>query len=194
MLTLLFKIIRRLKIWVQQLLLSLKVVEYKYLYKERFNIAGSLNAGKGFNIYFDASKSTLQIYHQVVFRNGCELRTGQDGALTIGHHTFFNNYCSVQCFGKINIGNNCQFGEGVKLYDMNHRFNDPGVLISEQGYHVGEIIIGNNCWVGSNVTILKNVTIGDNVVIGANCLIYKSVPSNSLVVHNENLVITNRRD
>ncbi|MEO6231202.1 MAG: acyltransferase [Ferruginibacter sp.] len=194
MLTIVFKIIRKIKLWIHRLLHSLKMSEYQYLYKERFKVARNVTAGNDFNIYFDVSNSQLEISGNVSFRNGCELRTGQDGILSIGHNTFFNNYCSLQCFGKISIGNNCQFGESVKMYDMNHRFSDPNKLISDQGYSVGEIIIGNNCWIGSNVTILKNVTIGDNVVIGANCLIYKSVPANSLVVHNENLVITNRRD
>lgn len=55
------------------------------------------------------------------------------------------------------------------------------VPISQHGFSVADVIIGDNCWIGSDVIILKGVTIGDNVVIGAKCLIYKDIPSNSIV-------------
>jgi len=61
--------------------------------------------------------------------------------------------------------------------------------VSNQGYTIGKIKIGNNCWIGSHVVILKDVTIGDNVVIGAGCIIHKSIPGNSVVMNNQNLLI-----
>ncbi len=45
----------------------------------------------------------------------------------------------------------------------------------------GEIVIGNNVWIGDKVTILSGVRIGDNVIIGANSVVTKDIPSNSLV-------------
>jgi acetyltransferase-like isoleucine patch superfamily enzyme len=58
--------------------------------------------------------------------------------------------------------------------------------MSKQGYSLGSIIIGENTWIGSGVTILKNVNIGDNVVICAGCLIKDDIPSNMIVQLNEN--------
>lgn len=46
----------------------------------------------------------------------------------------------------------------------------------------GRVKIGNNVWLGENVTILKNVEIGDDVIIGAGSLVTKSIPSNSVAV------------
>ncbi len=116
------------------------------------------------------------------------------GHLTIGDNTFFNNDCSINCHGRITIGDNCLFGENVKIYDHNHIFKDLETPISKQGYKVGEIAIGNNCWIGANTTILANVKIGDNVVIGANCLIYKSIPSNTVVKNKVDLIIQQRNE
>ena len=45
-----------------------------------------------------------------------------------------------------------------------------------------EIRIGNDVWVGANVTILPGVTIGDNVVIGAGAVVTKDIPDNSLAL------------
>jgi acetyltransferase-like isoleucine patch superfamily enzyme len=66
----------------------------------------------------------------------------------------------------------------------NHKYgyNSENKLMTDRDdFKIGKIIIGNDCWIGSNVTILNNVDIGDNVIIGANNLIYKSIPSNTIV-------------
>ena len=41
--------------------------------------------------------------------------------------------------------------------------------------------IGNDVWIGGNVTILPGLTIGNNVVIAAGAVVTKDVPDNSLV-------------
>ena len=46
----------------------------------------------------------------------------------------------------------------------------------------GKVKIGNNVWLGENVTILAGVEIGDDVVIGIGSIVTKSIPSNSLAV------------
>jgi acetyltransferase-like isoleucine patch superfamily enzyme len=40
----------------------------------------------------------------------------------------------------------------------------------------GDIVIGNDVWIASNVKILSGVNIGDRAVIGANSLVTKDVP------------------
>lgn len=46
----------------------------------------------------------------------------------------------------------------------------------------GKVKIGNNVWLGENVSILKGVTIGDNVIIGLGAVVVKDIPSNSIAV------------
>ena len=134
------------------------------------------------NFIFDVRGDGYKIdIGNVTFRENCMIRVRQAGMLNLGNNIGFNRGCSINCLNSITIGDDCLFGESVKLYDHNHRFRDNTELIERQGYTLGKISIGNNCWIGSNVVILKNVTIGDNVVIGANCLVYKDVPSNTLV-------------
>lgn len=59
--------------------------------------------------------------------------------------------------------------------------NQPIFMVSEQGMAIGEVNIGNNCWIGSNVIILKGADIGDNCVIGAGAIISGKIPDNTLV-------------
>lgn len=118
-------------------------------------------------------------------RKGFYLRTTKDSYITIGTGCFFNRYFSANAYEGIYIGDNCIFGENVKMYDHNHKYRDKGKLIKNQGFTFSSINIGNNVWIGSNVVILKGVTIGDNSVIGAGCVIFKDVPSNCVVINSQ---------
>lgn len=46
----------------------------------------------------------------------------------------------------------------------------------------GKVKIGNNVWLGENVSILKGVTIGNNVIIGLGSVVTKNIPDNSVAV------------
>lgn len=58
----------------------------------------------------------------------------------------------------------------------------PMVLLGKK-YPNGDcnINIGDNCYIGSGVTILGPVTIGNNVTIGAGAVVTKDVPDNAVV-------------
>lgn len=44
-----------------------------------------------------------------------------------------------------------------------------------------QIIVGDNCYISTGVTILGPVTIGDNVTIGAGAVVTKDIPDNTVV-------------
>jgi acetyltransferase-like isoleucine patch superfamily enzyme len=167
----------------------LKIFYYKTKFGQAFSLGYGFYFGKYSSIHIEASNAKLIIGNDVYFRKFCSILLLPNSRLIIGDKVFFNNYCSLNCLGKIVIGENTLFGEGVKLYDHNHHFRDTNLPIRDQGFSIGNIEIGKNCWIGSNVVILNNVTIGDNVVIGANNIIYKSIPSNCIVkAHSEQII------
>ena len=94
---------------------------------------------------------------------------------------------------RIEIGDCTVIGENVKFYDHNYHISDKSTPIVSQGHSTEKIIIGKNCWIGSNVVILKGVTIGDNTIIGAGCVIDKSIPANTIVKMNRDYTLIDRR-
>lgn len=130
----------------------------------------------------------LQTESGVTFRKGFSLCVEDGASVKIGKDCFFNNYCSLNILSGLEIGKRCIFGENVKIYDHNHIYKDTTVPIKEQGFSKAPVKIGNDCWIGSNVTILKGVTVGNRCVIGAGCLIYKDVPDNTVVKNKTELV------
>ncbi len=124
------------------------------------------------------------VFSKINIRRSFIVELGKNGHIKIGKGSFFNNYCSINCMEKIEIGNDCLFGERVSIYDHDHIFNKKG-LIMDNGFKNQPIIIGNNCWIGSNVIILKGTVIGNNVVIGAGIVINGTIPDNSIVKRKE---------
>ena len=61
---------------------------------------------------------------------------------------------------------------------------DTGRGVNRREYKKGEIIIGNNCWIGAGAIILMNVHIGNNCVIGAGSIVTKDIPDNCIAVGN----------
>lgn len=113
--------------------------------------------------------------HKLNFRKRFNITIEKNGKLSIGNNVFFNNGCSINVLNEIVIEDDCIFGEDVKIYDHNHIFKYKNKLIREQGMKVGTIHIGKNCWIGSNVIILKGVEIGENCVIGAGAVISENI-------------------
>ena len=133
--------------------------------------------------------SILKIAENVYCRGSLNIVVDNGGLLEIAPNSFINNNCSFNCQEEVKIGEHCFFGENVKIYDHNHIYGLEHEGFVTDKFNAAKISIGKNCWIGSNVTILKGVTIGDNVVVGANCLIYQSIPSNSVVKAQTNIII-----
>lgn len=156
------------------------------LTKHRNSKIGSLKIGVNnhFTLYPDLKK--IAFGNSINFRNYIHIIVGKNAVLEIEDNVFMNNFCSINCMEYIKIGENTLFGENVKLYDHNHAyFNTPERKISHSEFVTAPIVIGKNCWLGSNVVVLKGVTIGNGSIIGAGCVIAKDVPPNSTIINKQ---------
>jgi acetyltransferase-like isoleucine patch superfamily enzyme len=97
--------------------------------------------------------------------------------ITIGKNVFFNTGCSFQDRGGISIGDGTMLGMNVTIATLNHGLP----LDTRNVTYPSPVIIGENVWIGSNVTILPGVTIGDNSVVAAGAVVPKDVPENTVV-------------
>lgn len=82
----------------------------------------------------------------------------------------------INAAGGLKIGKNVNIGQNTTLTTTNHYKYD------HRKSHTKGITIGNNVWIGANVSIVAGTHIGDNVTIGAGCFIKGTIPSNTTVV------------
>lgn len=142
----------------------------------------------GADNFFDISKKVEITIDEGVYINQSNNITLKSGKFIVGKNTYITR-ATIACFEKIEIGENCILGEGMKIFDHNHQYSTSPFLISKTEFNTTPIKIGNNVWTGANCIILKGVTIGDNVILGAGCVIYKDIPANSIVINKQELVI-----
>ena len=89
--------------------------------------------------------------------------------------------CFLLLRDKIEIGRNTGLAYGVTILTSANPYNElnkiyPGIT--------APVHIGDNVWVGANVTILPGVTIGDCSVIAAGSVVTKDIPEKVLAAGN----------
>lgn len=125
----------------------------------------------------------LTMAHSIFTRRNVCFRVSE-GVLKIGT-CFFNQGCCITAIQRIEIGNDCIFGPNVVVVDHDHDFS---YLDNRRGlaFKKGDVIIGNNVWIGANTTILRGTQIGDNSVIAAGLVIKGNIPPDSIVKRIKN--------
>jgi acetyltransferase-like isoleucine patch superfamily enzyme len=124
---------------------------------------------------------------KVIISEDCIIRnlfieTVNESALVfIDSHVFIGNNSHFIANNKIDIGKNTLIAPRVMLIDNDHKIQS-GAIYKHADIVGKPIKIGENVWLGANVTVLKGVSIFNNAVIGANSLVTKNVGENKICV------------
>ena len=110
---------------------------------------------------------------------------------------------------KLIIGKFCQIAAGVEfvMNGANHQLNaattypfyifgtwDQGAPTESQLPLKGDTVIGNDVWIGQNVTILPGVHVGDGVIIGLNSTVASGLEPYGVYAGNPARLIRKRFD
>ena len=132
--------------------------------------------------------------------------------IIVGEYTYYDDINGAENFeshlthhydfigDKLIIGKFCAIAKGIEfiMSGANHRIDSITTYpfnIMGNGWEKsapslsdlklkGDTIIGNDVWIGQNVTILPAVHIGDGAIIGANSVVAKNIPPYSVAVGN----------
>lgn len=106
-------------------------------------------------------------------------------SISIGSDCNIGQYCQITACNKVQIGDGVLTGRYVIISDNAH----GGLSLEEANLppqhrklnSKGEVIIGDNVWIGDKASILAGVHIGKNVIVAANAVVTKDIPSNCIV-------------
>lgn len=164
-------------------------VKSQYIYRK------IKKCGKNFRLFFPVIMSGLdkvEIGENFSADSGLILRAWEtygiqkfSPKIIIGDNVHLGLNCQISSINKIVIGNNFLCGKNIFISDHSH---GTGVLdekniapIKRLLYSKGEVMIGDNVWIGNNVCILPGVHIGNNVTVGANAVVTKDIPDDYIV-------------
>ena len=101
--------------------------------------------------------------------------------IKIGNNVGIGEFAYLGGAGGLEIGKDCIIGQYLSCHPENHNYSDLELPIRFQGVSRQGIKIGQNCWIGSKVTVLDGVKIGDGCIIAAGAVVTKSFPANSII-------------
>ena len=132
--------------------------------------------------------------------------------IIVGDYTYYSDIDGAENFerhvthhydfigDKLIIGKFCQIASGIEfiMNGANHYMNGistyPFYIFGKGWEKVtpknnslpikGDTIVGNDVWIGQNVTILPGVNISDGAIIGANSVVAKDIPAYCIAVGN----------
>jgi acetyltransferase-like isoleucine patch superfamily enzyme len=127
--------------------------------------------------------------------NPRDAKVGAVGAssVSIGRFTYGYEKMSIKQWGEgasLKIGSFCSLAENLTIllggnhrvdwattFPFGHIFQDDlgGEEIYGHPVSNGDVVIGNDVWVGRNTTIMSGVNVGDGAVIAANSTIVKNI-------------------
>lgn len=148
------------------------------VYSSTFNGGGfdSVEIGDGTIIYKNCIIESWRRYIQQEFTP----------SLKIGKNCRIGEFTHITTIHRVIIGDNLLTGRFVIITDHSHGKNlteseldVPPALRTL--YSKGEVVIGNNVWIGDKVSILPNSHIGNNVIIGSNAVVTGDFPDNCVI-------------
>lgn len=104
------------------------------------------------------------------------------------NHLLIGNYCSIahNVSFLINLNHDYTLVSTYPLTKICPAWNGAAIL------NKGQIVIGNDVWVGRCATILDGVVIGNGAVIAANSVVTKNVPPYAIVAGNPAKIVKYR--
>jgi virginiamycin A acetyltransferase len=141
--------------------------------------------------------------------------------IIVGDYTYYDDFETVENFeknvkyhfdfvgDKLHIGKFCMIASGAEfiMNGANHLVNAvssyPFAIFGDDWAHAmegktypnkGDIVIGNDVWIGYQATILSGVTVGHGAIIGSKSVVASDVPPYSIVAGNPARIIRKRFD
>ncbi|EKH7233454.1 acyltransferase, partial [Campylobacter upsaliensis] len=105
--------------------------------------------------------------------------------ISVDSGTFINNNFSLVAYKEsIHIGRNCFIGINFQAISSDFHGLTIDTRTNEECVRSASVEIGDSCFIGNNVIVLKGVKLGSGCVVGSGSVVTKSFGANLIIAGN----------
>jgi len=101
--------------------------------------------------------------------------------VTIGKRSGVGDFFHIGASGGVRIGEDVIIGPYLLVHSQSHNYEDTDKPIREQGTTQAEVVIGDNCWIGSRVTLLAGTKLGPRTIVAAGAVVRGEHPGGEIL-------------
>jgi chloramphenicol O-acetyltransferase type B len=139
-------------------------------------------------VHTTQAKFTLGSYQDPLRVNG---RSSFTRRTHVGRNTHFNGL-TVAGLGSVTIGDNFHSGPECLLITSVHNYDHGMALPYDHTHVLKDIVIEDNVWLGSRVTIVGGVRLGEGCIVQAGAVVVSDVPKYGIAGGNPAIVFKTR--
>lgn len=149
---------------------------------DNLELGDSVYLGDDVTIYGADGSGGVSIGDRSCIHSGVVVETAQNGVFHVGSNTHIQSRCQFSAVkGSIRIGSDVQIAPTCGFYPYSHGIA-LGKPMREQAIATkGDIVIGDDVWMGYGAVVMENVRIGNGAVIAAGTLVNDNVPDYAIV-------------
>ena len=91
--------------------------------------------------------------------------------VTIGRNSGVGDFFHLGASGGITIGDDVIIGPYFLVHSQGHNYEDATIPIRKQGTSQAEVVIADDCWIGSRVTLLAGTELGPRTVVASGAVV-----------------------
>lgn len=124
---------------------------------------------------------TAYIHHGATFI----ITENEKAKIEVEEGVYIGRFANIHTGSLIKIGKHTVLSDYVYLSTLAHGIEPiKGPIMSQETFDKGEIVLGENVFLGFGVKVMPNVKLDDWCIVGAGSVVTKSFPAFSMIAGN----------
>ena len=146
-------------------------------------------------IFLEPSGASITLGNRARLMEDTHLLAGIGGNVSIGDDTNIHRGCQLNGYlASIQIGERVDIAARCAFYSYDHGVRPGSPIASQPLTSRGNIVVGDEAWIGYGVIVLSGVQIGSGAVIGAGSVVTRDIPDGAIAAGTPARVLRFRSD
>jgi acetyltransferase-like isoleucine patch superfamily enzyme len=134
-------------------------------------------------LYQGSGGGSIRIGHRSAIHRDSVFETGDGGSIEIGDDSHMQARCQLSAYkGSVRIGNGVQVAPGCAFYPYDHGTAAELPMRQQPIRSTGDIVVGDDAWLGFGVVLLDGARVGPGAVVGAGSVVTGEIPGMAIAV------------